>query len=62
MTEWLKGNELQRRMDGGDLGGTMRLGVYPLGAAVERSRLVVTAVALVRFPADKLPAAGGTAT
>jgi CTP synthase len=29
MTEWLKGNELQRRMDGGDLGGTMRLGTYP---------------------------------
>ena len=28
MTEWLKGNELQRRMDGGDLGGTMRLGAY----------------------------------
>jgi CTP synthase len=29
MTEWLKGNELQQRMDGGDLGGTMRLGAYP---------------------------------
>jgi CTP synthase len=29
MTEWLKGNELQRRLDGGDLGGTMRLGAYP---------------------------------
>ena len=29
MTEWLKGNELQRRIDGGDLGGTMRLGAYP---------------------------------
>jgi CTP synthase len=29
MTEWLKGNELQRRMDGGDLGGTMRLGAFP---------------------------------
>jgi CTP synthase len=28
MTEWLKGNELQRRIDGGDLGGTMRLGAY----------------------------------
>jgi CTP synthase len=28
MTEWLKGNELQKRMDGGDLGGTMRLGAY----------------------------------
>ncbi len=29
MTEWLKGNELQRRTDNGDLGGTMRLGAYP---------------------------------
>jgi CTP synthase len=29
MTEWLKGKELQRRMDGGDLGGTMRLGAFP---------------------------------
>jgi len=29
MTEWLKGNELQKRAEGGDLGGTMRLGAYP---------------------------------
>src|SRR5262249_12122398 len=29
MTEWLKGNELQKRAQGGDLGGTMRLGAYP---------------------------------
>jgi CTP synthase len=29
MTEWLKGNELQRRTANGDLGGTMRLGAYP---------------------------------
>jgi CTP synthase len=29
MTEWLKGNELQKRGAGGDLGGTMRLGAYP---------------------------------
>jgi len=29
MTEWLKGNELQRRAASGDLGGTMRLGAYP---------------------------------
>jgi len=28
MTEWLKGNELQQRAAGGDLGGTMRLGAY----------------------------------
>ena len=29
MTEWLKGNELEKRADGGDLGGTMRLGAFP---------------------------------
>ena len=29
MTEWLKGNELQKRGAGSDLGGTMRLGAYP---------------------------------
>jgi len=28
MTEWLKGNELERRSAAGDLGGTMRLGAY----------------------------------
>jgi CTP synthase len=28
MTEWLKGNELERRNDHGNLGGTMRLGAY----------------------------------
>src|SRR6186997_1171294 len=34
MTEWLKGNELQKRTAQGDLGGTMRLGAYP--AALQR--------------------------
>ncbi len=29
LTEWLRGNELERRNQGGDLGGTMRLGAYP---------------------------------
>jgi CTP synthase len=28
MTEWLKGNELEKRAQNGDLGGTMRLGAY----------------------------------
>ncbi|MEA2861526.1 MAG: synthase [Methylobacteriaceae bacterium] len=28
MTEWMRGNELERRMAEGDLGGTMRLGAY----------------------------------
>jgi CTP synthase len=29
LTEWMKGNELQRRQMGGNLGGSMRLGAYP---------------------------------
>ncbi|MCW5696600.1 MAG: CTP synthase [Bauldia sp.] len=29
MTEWLRGNELEKRVAEGDLGGTMRLGAYP---------------------------------
>ncbi|MCB2099192.1 MAG: CTP synthase, partial [Parvularculaceae bacterium] len=29
MTEWLRGNETERRSKEGDLGGTMRLGAYP---------------------------------
>ena len=28
MTEWMRGNELELRKAGGDLGGTMRLGAY----------------------------------
>jgi CTP synthase len=28
MTEWLRGNELEKRQANGDLGGTMRLGAY----------------------------------
>ncbi len=29
LTEWARGNEIERRAEGGDLGGTMRLGAYP---------------------------------
>jgi len=29
LTEWQRGNEVERRAAGGDLGGTMRLGAYP---------------------------------
>ena len=29
LTEWARGNEIERRMEGGALGGTMRLGAYP---------------------------------
>src|SRR5260370_8502975 len=28
MTEWMRGNMLEKRPAGGDLGGTMRLGAY----------------------------------
>src|SRR6188474_1112241 len=38
MTEWLKGNALERRQANGDLGGTMRLGAYP--AALRRGSKV----------------------
>ncbi|MBS0994669.1 CTP synthase [Gluconobacter cerinus] len=34
MTEWANGNELMRRREGGDLGGTMRLGAFPAKLAV----------------------------
>jgi CTP synthase len=33
MTEWMRGNELETRRQGGDLGGTMRLGAYPAALA-----------------------------
>ncbi len=33
MTEWMKGNELELRKAGGDLGGTMRLGAYDANLA-----------------------------
>jgi CTP synthase len=29
LTEWTRGNEVERRNQGGELGGTMRLGAYP---------------------------------
>jgi len=38
MTEWMKGNELQKRGAEGDLGGTMRLGAY--AAALQRGSRV----------------------
>ncbi len=38
MTEWLRGNMLEKRMQAGDLGGTMRLGAYEARLA-EGSRI-----------------------
>jgi CTP synthase len=29
LTEWARGNDIEHRQEGGDLGGTMRLGAYP---------------------------------
>jgi CTP synthase len=33
LTEWMRGNELEQRREGGDMGGTMRLGAYPCAIA-----------------------------
>ncbi|MBE7729326.1 CTP synthase [Komagataeibacter sp. FXV3] len=41
MTEWARGNELLRRREGGEMGGTMRLGAYPAKLA-EGSRAAQT--------------------
>jgi CTP synthase len=38
MTEWMRGNELEQRRQGGDLGGTMRLGAFDASLA-EGSRV-----------------------
>ena len=38
MTEWMRGNELEQRRQGGDLGGTMRLGAFP-ASLTEGSRI-----------------------
>jgi len=35
LTEWLKGNELEKRQADGDLGGAMRLGAYPADLAAD---------------------------
>jgi CTP synthase len=38
LTEWARGNDIERRRAGGDLGGTMRLGAFP--AMLEKDSLV----------------------
>ena len=40
MTEWVKGNELEKRSAAGDLGGTMRLGAY--NATLKRDTLIAS--------------------
>ena len=35
LTEWARGNEIERRREGGDLGGTMRLGAFPAALAAD---------------------------
>jgi CTP synthase len=35
LTEWARGNDVERRAEGGDLGGTMRLGAYPAVLAAD---------------------------
>jgi CTP synthase len=55
MTEWLKGNALEKRQANGDLGGTMRLGAYP--AVLDRGCKVARSTAR-----PKSPSATATAT
>ena len=55
MTEWLKGNELEKRGAGGDLGGTMRLGAYP-------AMLQPAAASPASTARPKSPSATATAT
>jgi CTP synthase len=38
LTEWARGNDIERRRAGGDLGGTMRLGAFP--ATLDKNSLV----------------------
>ncbi len=38
LTEWARGNEIERRRQGGNLGGTMRVGAYP-ASLVDGSRV-----------------------
>src|SRR5215471_9567340 len=38
MTEWMRGNQVEVREEGGELGGTMRLGAYP-AVLTEESRV-----------------------
>ena len=35
MTEWTRGNALEKRQDDGDMGGTLRLGAYPASLAAD---------------------------
>ena len=48
MTEWMKGNELQKRGLVGDLGGTMRLGAYP--AMLARGSRIAESITQPKFP------------
>ena len=47
MTEWLKGNALEKRRNDGDLGGTMRLGAYP--HALNRAAVCAASTAAKRY-------------
>ena len=56
MTEWLRGNELEKRAAGGDLGGTMRLGAYQaqLCAAARRVAEIYGGTRHLRAPPPPL--------
>ena len=60
MTEWLKGNMLEKRRAAGDLGGTMRLGAYEAQLAGLRRSPKSTATR--RFPSATATATRSTST
>ncbi len=56
MTEWMRGNELEKRGADGDLGGTMRLGAYAAALAARQPRRARSTAA------TESPSATATAT
>ena len=58
MTEWVKGNQLEKRNASGDLGGTMRLGAYK--AALSAGRKSPVSTATPRFPSVTVTATKST--
>jgi CTP synthase len=51
LTEWARGNEIERRSHGGEMGGTMRLGAYP--AVLAEGSLVSTVYGGARAIAER---------
>ena len=58
MTEWMKGNELEKRQTNGNLGGTMRLGAYD--AVLARGSKVAEIYGTTRSPSATATATRST--